>query len=290
MKLRYFYMLFVLLLGAIISLGTSTGRAGMAGWGNTGAPGDQEQGGVPRTCISCHGTSADVQVEISLNLMDADENPVTAMYAPGETYSLTIALNASMGNPQAYGFQLLCLNAEQDVSGPESSNYSNPSANASIALASNTGRTYVEHPSPSGTPEFSVDWTAPEMGSGAVTFYLCGNGVNLNMSTSGDNADCLKLQLDEDLAASTSQITGIRKVQVNPNPNPGYFSLLVENDRFENGIVSIRDLNGRLIYTSALSLTTNEDVTSISLDTPPGLYLLQITTNRGVHTEKFMVQ
>jgi len=291
MKLTYVYTIFVLGILAFLSMGSSAGRAGSQNWGNTGAPGDQMAGGQPRTCISCHGTSAAVQVTIGLEMMDAGGNVITGEYKPDETYGMKVALNTAMGSPLAYGFQMLGLNAAVDENGPEASNYSNPSANVQIATASFTDRTYVEQLSPSSTPEFTFDWTAPAAGSGPITFYLCGNGVNLNMSTSGDNAACTKIELAEDLTASTNQISGVSSMLLSPNPSNGDFVISIKNTEAVNGRLMIRDLSGKQHYSAPLSIAAGESIQQIDFDAPAaGLYFVQISTDKGLRTEKLIVQ
>lgn len=292
MKLSYVYTLFVFGIIAFLSLASSGGRAGAQNWGNTGAPGDQMLGTEPRTCISCHGTAAAVQMEIALEIKDADGNVLNdGEYAPGETYSMTVSLNAAAGSPSGFGFQMLCLNAATDQNGPESSNYSNPGTNVQIATASNTARTYAEQSSTSPNSDFTVDWTAPEMGAGVVTFYVCGNGVNNNMSTSGDGAACTKVELAEDLTASAKDIVGLRELLLSPNPTQGEFVMTFRGTQQIQGQLMIQDVSGKLHHSETLIIPAGETIQQIAFDAPTsGLYFVQVQTPEGVRTEKLMVQ
>lgn len=287
MKLGYIYTLFVIGIIAFLSLANAGGRATVAGWGNTGAPGDQTQ-----TCITCHGSSASVQMTVDLGIEDAGGNAITSgMYTPGETYSMTVTMNTVMGSPSAFGFQMLCLNAEMDQDGPESSNYSNASSNAQIAAASNTNRVYVEQNAASASNEFSVDWQAPAAGSGAVTFYVCGNGVNGNGATSGDGAACTKVQLDEDGSSGTTSLTGINDITIAPNPSNGNFNLKLNSSIQESAEIRITDITGKSVYNEVINVVPGEMNKSISFDAPTsGMYIMQFATDKGQHTEKLVIR
>ncbi|MFK7982886.1 MAG: hypothetical protein AB8G86_23095, partial [Saprospiraceae bacterium] len=108
MKIRTLYTIFSLALLAIISLSNAGGRAGAANQGNTGAPGDQMSGNNPRTCQSCHATG-DIQVLLSLEVLDAENNPITT-YTPNEVYTAKVRIDSAAG-PAAlgYGFQMVSL-------------------------------------------------------------------------------------------------------------------------------------------------------------------------------------
>ncbi len=156
----------------------SNGRAFSANQGNTGAPG--EAGG---TCGSCHGGGAFGPVSGSLAVSDAGGSPVESWEA-GQTYDLTLTVAAS-GNPAGYGFQLTAL----DGAAQEAGTLAAGSANTRVATAGLVDdRVYAEHAGASATNAFTVSWTAPAAGTGTVTFHFCGNAVNGNAGSSGDNA------------------------------------------------------------------------------------------------------
>lgn len=290
MKLSYIYTFFILGITGLVVMGSSGGRAAAADEGNTGAPGD-----AGATCITCHGNSAAIQTEIFIDLIDAVTGiPADVNYIPNRNYALTIRHEVSAGAPAAYGFQLLCLNAEEGVNGPEASMYGiiagGGSDNVQFAQAASTGRFYAEHNGPSDSPEFNFAWTGPEEGSGPVTFYVCGNAVNLNGETSGDNADCHRLSLTE-ATSSTNDQAGLTKFLISPNPTVGNFSLLLQGDEYQEGMLRIHDMSGRLVFQQELKITSGESTNNIAFDAPSkGLYLVQVSTPKGMRTEKLMVQ
>ena len=169
-KKLLFQIIFVLCC-AFVWMSSSEGRATDKDEGSTGAPGESS------TCASgyCHGSGGAISVSLSMEVLDMNSNPVS-QYEPGETYRIAVSINHIGGNsPSAFGFQLVAL-ADADNQSTES--FSNPASNVQIATANSTGRTYAEHNGPSDTNVFMVDWTAPAAGTGSVTFYSAGNGVN----------------------------------------------------------------------------------------------------------------
>lgn len=198
------------LAGASLVLFSSNanGRAFTANQGNTGAPG--EAGG---TCGSCHGGGAFGPVTGSLAVTDAGGAPVEAWEA-GQTYDLTLTVAAS-GNPSGYGFQLTAL----DGAAQEAGSLAAGSANTRVATASLVDdRAYAEHAGASPVNTFTVAWTAPAAGTGPVTFHFCGNAVNGNGNTSGDNAmPASSLALPE---AGATGLAAIWPEDLGVYPNP----------------------------------------------------------------------
>ncbi len=179
MNFRVFYFLLAVGVLGYIFMGNSSGRALAANDGNTGAPGE---GGL--TCASCHNGGAFGTLSEVLEIRDAGGNLVTE-YIPGNTYTLTLAVSASMGTPAGYGFQMTEL---EDAGNTNSGTWQNLGANVQTANAGNVGgRVYIEHgngTSASGT--FTAEWVAPAAGTGSVTFYYTGNAVDGTGGTAND--------------------------------------------------------------------------------------------------------
>ncbi len=288
MKLKFIYALFIgcLVLTIAISMASSQGRAASTGNGNTGAPGDQNE-----TCVTCHNNNAALQVSINLEIEDASANPVTAEYIPGETYSFKVKLNNDVGTPAAYGFQLLALKAALDVAGDESSDYTNISDNAKMSVASNTSRSYLEHKGPSATGEFTADWTAPIEGSGPVSIYFCGNGVNSNGMTSGDGAACGKIELTEGMSSNVNTITGVSALKVFPNPTSESVNLSFTANASQDAQLSILSIAGQVMESTAIQLNNGENNLNRNIaDYPQGVYFLHLNTSEGVISQKVIKQ
>lgn len=291
MKFKIIYTVFSLITLAFLFISSSGGRAATQNWGNTGAPGDQElSSGSPRTCVSCHNNSASLQVTLDINVLDMDGNNVNDVgYIPGQTYEVEVRINAAMGSPAAYGFQILCLNAEEGVDGAEVSEWSNPSANAQIATAGNTGRTYVEQLGSSDSNVFTADWVAPEAGSGIVTFYSCGNGVNDNMMNSGDGAACNTLSLTENLDVATEEPKAVENLAVYPNPFSTEFNISFDLEEASSFEINLYNSNGQRILFEKQQLNSgNNNLSFTNSDLPEGIYFVELRSEAGVSRTKLL--
>jgi len=116
--------------------------------GHTGSPGDG------KNCTFCHGgTASPISGVISSNIPAAG-------YVPGESYTITVATSGSGRK----GFQVSPQNIAGDLLGTLTAGTGNK-------LVGN-GK-YVTHSSGVLTPnaEWSFVWTAPQAGTGDVTFY-----------------------------------------------------------------------------------------------------------------------
>ncbi len=273
-KLPIVYSLF-LVCAAVLWMSSSGGRATAAGQGNTGAPGD-----AGSTCITCHGGD-NITVETVLTILDDMGDPITE-YMPGETYRARLEVQYIDGNePSAYGFQMVAL---ADMDDSDIAGFDNPDANTTVAVAVATGRQYAEHAGPNReTGLFEVDWTAPELGTGSVTFYAGGNGVNLNGSTGGDGADLTTVQLTESSSSSTN-VALADLIQLGPNPIRSQLSIQADQSLSEYQI-HIFDHIGQSVYRSTLSRSQIDASTWRA-----GLYLAQITDPAGKaqHVQKLL--
>lgn len=271
MKFKIVYTLFGVLLLAVLFMGSSGGRATAADSGNTGAPGDSGP-----TCVTCHGTNADIGVELDIAIEDMDGNPI-AKYVPGEVYNGSVTLTTTMGMPVANGFQIVALKAALDEDGESTNSFSAPGDNVQIKTIT-SGRQYAEHNGPSmNNNVFTFKWTAPEAASGPVTFYSCGNGVNLNGSTSGDNAACNTLELLE-RPISTTDLGRDVQLTVAPNPVADQLNLNLNSSLTGTFQARLFDVAGRQWLSRDLELNGGSNSFNFEASgLPAGVYFLQLT-------------
>lgn len=258
----------LLLLGFLL-INSSNGRATAANEGNTGAPGDVAPAG--RTCQNCHLSSA-IQVNMGIEVTDLDENPVTA-YVPGNTYQVKVKINSVAGTPSAYGFQLV---SEIDAGNQSVNTFANPSANAKLVNTSN-GRQYAEHKTPSASNEFSVQWTAPAAGTGPVTFYSAGNGVNSNGQSSGDGASKTSFSLPEEAGSSVFEPSRMLQLALAPNPASESIRVSAVDPLLGAYTLRISDRSGRVVTQLSAIAFGGDFAQVIDLGTlPSGHYFLQV--------------
>lgn len=282
MKIRILYTAFAALFAAFLFLNNSGGRASVVGEGNTGAPGDNPFNN--RTCQACHNSSA-IQVSLNIKAFDAEGEEVDS-YEPGSLYRLRVSVEPAVGSPQAYGFQMVSL---VDQTQGSTNSWSNPGSNVKLATPNN-GRQYAEHTSPSNSNVFEVDWTAPAQGSGAVTFYASGNGVNLNGGSSGDGAGQTAFQLPEAGTVNSQEVSlQLQSLRVFPNPAAEVVRVQLGLREADDVQVQLFDVQGRLLLQQVHRLSQGTHVLPVELSQlPDGLYLLRASSGREVQSMQFL--
>ncbi|GAB4332572.1 MAG: hypothetical protein Kow00127_24310 [Bacteroidales bacterium] len=139
--------------------------------GKTGSPGD---GG--NTCTDCHGGSANpAEGWITSNI------PAEG-YTPGMTY--TVTATGTHSGVVKFGFEATAEDAQNQKTGTliVTNSVENQLINGGQSITHKSSGT-----TPTGnTKSWSFDWTAPNAGTGTVTFYAAFNAANGNGNTSGD--------------------------------------------------------------------------------------------------------
>ena len=111
------------------------------------------------------------------------------------------------------------------------------SSNVQLTFANSTGRVYAEHNNLSESNEFTAEWVAPEVNSGAVSFYVAGIGANGNSASTGDYAPTpVRVTFSEATSTSTTSVNP--QVEIDIYPNPVHHHLNVRGDT-KNKIVDI---------------------------------------------------
>ncbi len=282
MKFNFTLGFFFLLFLAMAFMSSSGGRATAANSGNCGAPGDGAT-----TCITCHGNSNAINVEIGLDFKDADGTTITN-YVPGEVYDGSVTIKTLVGNPAAYGFQAVALAAALDENGDDVAGFSEPSGNAQIATVSSSGRQYVEHNGPSRDSVFTFKWTAPVNTDGPVSIYACGNGVNLNGGTSGDNAACTKLEFQQ-RPVSARNLSQDVQLTIAPNPVGDALNLLVASRLSGSFEATIYGMSGRQLLQRQVVLTSGQQQQTFGVaQLKPGVYVLRLANGRQATAIRFV--
>lgn len=263
---KYIYTLFCLGFLATALMSNQSGRAFSGRTGSTGAPGDDLT-----VCKSCH--NGPINVSVSLTLFDNGDSVL--MYEPNKNYTIKVRINHVNGEiPKAFGFQLVALQAALGKTGTSINTFAPISSNSKVTTL-NSGRQYAEHKSRSVTNIFEVGWTAPVKGSGPVSFYAGGNGVNADNSSAGDGSSKISVQFNEKITSSTSSI---QKSNISLFPNPANEMVNVQGEI--NGVskLVLRDLMGKVIREEIW----NPNRRTINLeDLRDGIYLAQFILNDG---------
>ena len=265
-----FFIIMVLLLQA-----HSDGRA-TRDRDNTGAPGGQSGGnGMMITCSNCHSNGG-FDLALNLELFDADNNPISE-YTPNETYVARVTIESVTGDsPSGYGFQMVSL-IDSDDSDVDGWSGAGLSSNVQLTFANSTGRVYAEHNNLSESNEFTAEWVAPEVNSGAVSFYVAGIGANSNGASTGDYAPTpVRVTFSEATSTSTTSVNP--QVEIDIYPNPVHHHLNVRGNT-KNKIVDIYS-QGSLIESYKLdSDHALLDLTSLA----SGIYFIVIRSPEAAY-------
>ncbi len=268
--LRLTSLLFLGIFSLLTLLGNKSGRASFAQKGNTGAPGDETQGGQPKTCIACHNQGP-ILASLSISVLDSAGNAVSA-YRPGRVYTARVTLTATGSNLQGYGFQMIGL---RDSNNSDLDGFGDVNPNNYKIASIPGGRTYAEHDNVSSSNIFNVKWTAPPTGTGSITLYAAGNGVNSNGSTSGDGSGFNSLKLSELSSATSTPEHPLPVLRVFPNPVQSESMLDFQHFTPGNYQISAFDASGRMIWAQQQPISA--DAAPLSLpagDWRPGLYFI----------------
>lgn len=249
----------------------SGGRATQFNEGNTGAPGDDN-----KTCATCHN-GGEFGADIGITLTDLDGTEVT-QYQAGKTYTVTATISTTSA-PGGYGLQMVGL-----INSDESNAGSMANASTNAQLADLNGRSYLEQAGLSGPNVFTAEWTAPAVGSGAVTFYAAGHAANGNGNSGGDQATSTSVEFGENVVESTKDYIE-NLFTVSPNPVQDYTTIILDEN--VNGNISVYSSTGQLVFESAIN--TSEFVLNLS-DFSTGNYLVSIfnSNNNSVSTKQLI--
>jgi hypothetical protein len=211
--------------------------------------------------------------------------PIT-QYVPGQQYTARVTITATGSSLSGYGFQMIGLR-DSDNSDLDGFIDINPN-NYKLATIPN-GRTYAEHNNRSSANTFNVTWTAPPTGTGSVTFYASGNGVNGNGTTSGDGAGFSSLKLTEQTSSANDLAANMPKARVSPNPIQAEAILSLENLVPDEYRISAFDVSGNRVWETRQNLPEASPTLSLpSADWVPGVYFLRLESGKKVATVKVL--
>jgi len=222
-----------------------------------------------KNCSACH-SGGNFDAKVDLTVKDAGGNIVTS-YTPDQTYALEVKVSGNT-NAKTYGFQMVALT---DTGNKDMGIWSNLGQRVkSINLLQ---RKYMVQSSPKADGIFTMNWKAPAVNEGNISFYFSGLAANLNGGTAGDQPVSNKKTLSP-VGTSSVDNTGIVDFMIYPNPATD--RLYVKTSSTITSW-SVYPINGQ---TSVITVT---DVTQgISIDQlAPGTYLLE-----GISTLPFITK
>lgn len=279
MKTRLLGVLFIGITCLFLLQSVSSGRAASGGQDRTGAPGSLG------TCIACHannGSFSNPQLEVIVR--DAMGALVTS-YVPGDEYALEFKVTSG-GTPSGYGMQAVVLDASNANTGDFLTTLT---LNTQLSAIGN-GRVFVEHQGRSATGTFIATWEAPAAGTGDVTIYGVGMAVN-GSGTLGDNTSAtVPVVLSESPASSINDLNKEESSwKIFPIPNNGGFNI---TNKEETGTVNVQvyDLQGRSVHSENVVLDHLGTHFLYCKDLIPGIYIVEMQSEKSQHTQQMIVK
>ena len=224
----------------------------------SGAVGAPDNG---QTCISCHGSSGNGSLVIS-NLPN--------QYKPGEKYAVSTKLSQS--GRRRWGFIMTAL----DENGQQAGTFEN--IDAKTQVFSSSGRQYISHTS-SGTAAgqansntWLLNWTAPEVDVGKISFYASGNAANNNGDNTGDNGYKTEVTIEAEVEAGVNIPDANLRAKLEPVLDKGAGEAITDTELATlSGVLdasasNISDLTGLQHCTNLTQLYLyNNQISDISL-------------------------
>jgi len=168
---------------------TTTGKLNGSPGGKTGSPTDNSD------CTSCHNAGAGNGATITTNI------PASG-YVPGNVYTINTDITQSGIN--TFGFE---ITAEENNSNNKTGTFFVTNSTETKLANSNTAITHKQTgTSGTNSKSWSMDWEAPNSGTGDITFYASYIGANGNGNSNGDTYHSASLTFNEAILGCTDPI------------------------------------------------------------------------------------
>jgi hypothetical protein len=257
-----------------VAIANTSGSQG----GYTGSISDGKTCG---TSGGCHGGGAVDQAMITSDI------PVTG-YVPGEDYTVTITITQS--GITKFGFEATA----EDALGNQVGAITGGSGVNVIGTGGGTGHATHSASSTSGTgvKSWSFTWTAPAFGTGAVTIYGSGNAANSGNNTTGDQIYKDAQTFNEVSGVAVEENVSLIEFVAFPNPVQDVLNVKFDNYGASNMQLDLYDLQGRNVrafHNGSIAGAKQQMSYNVS-DLDAGIYLLNLTMNGNVYTQKVIVR
>ena len=272
MKSKFTLVFFALLATAFLLVNNAAGPGNIQDKDRTGSPLSEGSCSAPG-CHSGGGFAPDVTIEL------LKDGAAVDLYQPGTSYDLKVTITASTGTPSGYGFQAVALDVNNDDSGA----WGTPPAGVQSLTLSNN-RSYVEHSSTqAGDNFFEVEWTAPQAGTGDVTFYAAGNAVNANNTSTGDAAGISNLVVAEEGPDGINDGVNLSDFTIFPNPVDDVLNFEITSRNSGDFEIQITDIHGKVVYGQNIELIQGQNKRNINVSNlGNGLYMLHLIQGQDI--------
>lgn len=273
------------LIGVFVYFGLTSYHAGPGsmGYDRTGAGGGNATCGSVAT--NCHAASGS-GVSVSISVDSGTSNLFTVTHYKSYQPYRVIVNSSNSKSFTHHGLQLAAVNAAQNQAGTW--NTFTASQPYQIIPAGSIAGNYdiVEHNQTlsniSGQSADTFNWVAPNVDSGAISFYVTLNSCNGNgLADTNDISKNAIITLQPDFTG-VSNFAHNATVKAYPNPIINQFRLQLNNADAGNYTVRCYDMSGRIVMSNTISVNGNLSENLInSSNWVPGFYSLQIVNSAG---------
>ena len=237
--------------------------------GRTGAPGETTCG-----TSSCHDVTPNTgSATINLTI---NEDQMT--YQLGATHTIAIAIDGAQVEGRN-GFEIVALDAQDNNVGAWIL------AGSDKRERSSEGRNYITHTMDgSAQAAWEVDWIAPEMDAGAVTFYVAVNDANNNGNRMGDDIYTTSLAVEAEVVSAVEEISSLAGVTIYPNPVSEQLNLRLNLTTDTHLTGTVRNIAGQSameLFQGTILVGTSLQTFSIPQNLTSGHYFLELRSSTG---------
>lgn len=259
-------LLSLIILPLALFLTSSVLNSGGSAGGYTGSPRD-----MGNNCTACHSGNAQLANDwITSNI------PVDG-YISGQTYTIT-ATGTHTGVVK-FGFE---TTSEDDAHNKKGTFVITNSTQTKLTNANKAVTHTAFGTTPTGnTRTWTFDWTAPESGTGNITFYGAFNATNGNGSTSGDVVYLSTYTVTELGTGIGDHAANYPTIKMYPNPFVSYLD--VELGDIDKEVREIRLLSsaGSIVYSKEKNNQMNETFRIPGETLSRGIYYVSILMQNG---------
>ncbi|MCC6816030.1 MAG: T9SS type A sorting domain-containing protein [Saprospiraceae bacterium] len=90
-------------------------------------------------------------------------------------------------------------------------------------------------------------------------------------------------------AVSTENPGILKNLSVNPNPASDYINIQISSEENAKASISLTDVNGKVVQNLFRELSAGSNLIKVNIDQTPGIYILEVRTEKGVRTEKLSI-
>ena len=227
---------------------TSNSNASGSPGGKTGSPTDGT------SCTGCHYAGVGTGATIITNIPSSG-------YVPNQVYTITANINQSGINK--FGFEITA--EEANFGSAKKGSFLVTNSNETKFVNNNDAITHkAGGTSGSNSKSWSMDWEAPNTGTGAVTFYGSFMAANGDGTNSGDTYHSANLSVNEGIINSINNISSKNQMIFN--------SITKTIELPDNAELLVYNMEGKLV------LSSNKKHISLS-HLPNGIYLIKSANN-----------